>query len=113
LRFPKEVMDRITDQNLLDRYFWIKRLDAQKPHREIVAPIPWDEVQRVKVLVERVASDTSTDAIRVFHKCSSGYPKLPTSACTSRRDLTFRNQPANSREGNTKHSSSFVKVYQK
>ena len=57
-RFSQEVAASLgNDEALLSRYFAFKKADRERPHKKVVKPIaPWHEVQRIRILVEHVAS---------------------------------------------------------
>ena len=48
----------------------------------------------------------------VLHDGSPDDHKLPASACTRRRELTFSNQSTNCRKWNTRYGCSFVEIAQ-
>lgn len=58
-RFSQEVAASLgDDETLLSRYFAFKKADLERPHEKVMKPAaPWHEVQRIQVLVERVASE--------------------------------------------------------
>lgn len=62
-RFPKEIMDKLTDEVLLNRYFWIRDIDRKHRERrahEVEGPRPKTsalEAHRIWILVKRAAED--------------------------------------------------------